>query len=199
MLSPCPLWRYCVKKPTAWEIEQMRPTLSALLTVGLGLALAGCDTTLPVPHLGAAPAEVTRLVSDAPPGARSGSCWGKRITPGIYETVTEQVMLQPAEILADGRVISPAIYKTETRQAVVQERRETWFETLCREQMTPELVATLQRALQARGVYRGGISGNMDRATLAAIRAYQKPQGLDSNILSLAAARRLGLVAVELD
>jgi peptidoglycan hydrolase-like protein with peptidoglycan-binding domain len=37
----------------------------------------------------------------------------------------------------------------------------------------------------------------MDARTRAAVRAYQKPEGLDSGILSLAAARRLGLVAVE--
>lgn len=35
--------------------------------------------------------------------------------------------------------------------------------------------------------------------TRAAVRRYQKPQGLDSGILSLAAARKLGLVALERD
>ena len=37
----------------------------------------------------------------------------------------------------------------------------------------------------------------MDWATRRAIRQYQVREGLDSAILSLAAARRLGLVAVD--
>ena len=169
-----------------------------LLATSLGVALAGCQTALPVPHLGNEP-EVTRLVAGAPPGAAPGSCWGKRIQPGVYETVTEQVMLQPAEVLADGTVLRPAIYKTETRQAVVRERREIWFETPCAAQMTPEFIASLQRALQVRGLYRGPASGVMDKRTRAAVRRFQQPEGLDSGILSLGAARRLGLVAVSRD
>jgi peptidoglycan hydrolase-like protein with peptidoglycan-binding domain len=39
----------------------------------------------------------------------------------------------------------------------------------------------------------------MDNRTRAAVRRFQKPQGLDSGILSLAAARKLGLVAIKLD
>ena len=133
----------------------------------------------------------------APPGAKPGTCWGKSITPAVVETVTEQVLLQPAEIRADGSITQPAIYKTETRQAIVQERVETWFETPCADVLTAEFIATLQRALAARDIYRGPVSGVMDTRTRAAIRRYQAPQGLDSGILSLAAARQLGLVSIE--
>ena len=58
-------------------------------------------------------------------------------------------------------------------------------------------IASLQRALGARDLYRGKISGEMDNRTRASVRRFQKPQGLDSGILSLAAARKLGLVAVK--
>ena len=133
----------------------------------------------------------------APPGAKPGTCWGKSVTPAVVETVTEQILLQPAEIRADGSVTQPAIYKTETRQAIVQERVETWFETPCDDALTVEFIATLQRALEARGFYRGPVTGVMDARTRAAIRRYQAPQGLNSGILSLAAARKLGLISVE--
>nr|WP_235857849.1 peptidoglycan-binding domain-containing protein [Marimonas lutisalis] len=132
----------------------------------------------------------------APPGAAPGTCWGKDVTPAVIETVTEKILLQPAQVLDDGTVISDPVYKTETRQAIVKERRELWFETPCEDQLTPDFVASLQRALQARGIYRGAITGEMDARTRRAIRHYQAPQGLDSGILSLAAARKLGLVAV---
>lgn len=157
------------------------------------LCLAACQGSLPGP----VEPEVVRSHTDAPPGAEPGSCWGKEETPAVVETVTEQIMLQPAEILDDGTVVQPAIYKTERRQAIVQERKATWFETPCDAALTPAFVASVQRALKARGHYRGPITGEMDRRTRAAVRAYQKPQGLDSGILSLAAARQMGLVATK--
>jgi hypothetical protein len=141
--------------------------------------------------------EVTRLTQIAPPGAAPATCWGKNVTPAIIETVTHQVMLQPAQVMSDGTVAQPAVYKTETLQEIVRERRETWFLTPCPRDMTPEFIASVQRALSARGLYRGDVSGSMNASTRAAVRRYQKPQGLDSGILSLAAARKLGLVAVE--
>lgn len=131
-----------------------------------------------------------------PPGARPGTCWGKAIEPAVIETVTEQILLQPPEVSTDGTVIQPAIYKTETLQRIVKERRETWFEAPCPTLLTEEFIASVQRALTARGLYLGRISGIMDARTRAAIRKYQTPQGLNSGILALETARQLGLVAV---
>ena len=168
-------------------------TLKPWIAVLAGVALSACDAPLPM----AEPELVTRL-GTAPPGAAPGTCWGKDVTPAVIETVTEQILLQPAEVLVDGTVVQPAIYKTETKQMIVQERRETWFETPCPANLTPEFNASLQRALKARGHYRGQINGQMDNRTRSAIRAFQKPQGLDSGVLSIAAARQLGLIAVDL-
>lgn len=159
------------------------------------VALAGCAA----PDIGVLGEPELALRSEAaPPGSDPGSCWGKNVSPAVIETVTHQVMMQPAQVQADGTVIQPAIYKTETRQAIVEERRETWFETPCPDVLTDEFVSSLQRALAARGHYRGTVTGEMDARTRAAVRRYQEPQGLDSGILSLAAARRLGLVAIDL-
>ncbi|WP_145109772.1 peptidoglycan-binding domain-containing protein [Cereibacter sediminicola] len=74
-----------------------------------------------------------------------------------------------------------------------------WFQAPCPDAMTPERVATLQRALEVRGLHKGAISGEMDKATRAAIRRFQEPLGLDSDRLSIEAARYLGVVPVELD
>jgi len=166
----------------------IRTTFCALALIGL----AACS-----PDLGAlGEPEVTRLSQTAPPGADPDACWGKEVTPAIIETVTDQVMLQPAEIMADGSVTRPAIYKTETRQAIVRERKEKWFRTPCAQDMTEELISSLQRALAIRGYYVWSVTGQMDARTRVAVRRYQEPQGLDSGILSIAAARQLGLVEV---
>lgn len=156
-------------------------------------ALTGCS-----PGLGAlGEPEVMRLTQTAPPGADPGTCWGKDVTPAIIETVTDQVLMQPAEVMADGTVTRPSIYKTETQQKIVRERVETWFRTPCPSEMTEEFIASLQRALSVRGYYVWSITGQMDARTRAAVRRYQDPQGLDSGILSLAAARQMGLAAQE--
>lgn len=165
---------------------------------GLGLAclvaLSGCNT-------GAAGGSARLfdaqggIVSrgEGPENARPDACYGRDVTPAVIETVTEQIMLQPPQVSSSGEVLAPAIFNTETRQQIVEPRRELWFETPCEAEHDPEFIASLQRALAARGHYRGPVTGTMDNRTRRAIRAYQAPQGLDSSVISLAAARLLGL------
>jgi hypothetical protein len=171
----------------------IRHPFPAVLAILTGVLLTGCQTSLPSVS---EPALVTRL-EEAPPGAAPGTCWGKTVTPAVIETVTEQVQTAPPEVDNSGRVIRPARYVTETRQAIIEERKTTWFEVPCAEMQTPDFTASVQRALAARGVYRGAVTGQMDARTRAAIRRYQAARGLDSGILSLETARDLGLVAVE--
>lgn len=161
-----------------------------LLPGGLALALAACGP--PVEFSGA---EVTRSTSDAPEGADPGKCYARDVSPAVVETVTEQVMVQPPQIAADGSVLYPGVYRTETRQAIVQERQELWFETPCERDLTPDFVASLQRALKARGLFAGPVNGRMTSRTRAAVRAFQAPRGLDSSIVSVKTARQLGLIA----
>lgn len=166
-------------------------TFMLLLT---GLALAGCDAGVP----GAGQSGLAYTLAEMPPDAPPGTCWGKVVTPAVIQTVTDHVLVPPADAPTDGTAAAPDVYETRTRQDIVQERDVTWFETPCRADQTPDFIASLQRALGARGLYRGAISGQMDARTHAAIRRFQMPDGLDSGILSLAAARKLGLVAVEI-
>ncbi len=168
----------------------------ALTGVGLSAVLAGCAPVTDTATRGAfSEPALLHTQSNPPPGARVDACWGKAVTPAQIETTTHQVMLQPAEIRSDGRVTAPAVYKTETIQQITKARRELWFETPCPPELTVEFISSVQRALQVRDFYRGPITGYLDTRTERAIRKYQAPQGLDSDILSLAAARKLGLYA----
>ena len=135
-------------------------------------------------------------LATSPPGAAPGTCWGKTVSPAVVETVTRKVLLQPAQISSDGRVQAAPVYKDETYQEVVKPRLDTWYEVPCAADLTPEFVSSLQRALGARGYHRGPITGEMDKATQSAIQRYQRDEGLDSKTLSVAAARKLGLIAV---
>ena len=134
-----------------------------------------------------------------PPDAEPGACYGKEVSPAVIETVTQHVVVRAAKYGDDGEVLSPAAYRTETVQKIVQERADIWFKTPCFGVRVGAFTASLQRALKVRGLYHGRISGEMDGRTRRAVRKYQQPLGLDSGTLSLASARKLGLVAVERD
>ena len=171
-----------------------RPWRRAALVLAL-LVAGGCQDTGDTG--GDAPEASGGVLAEAPPGAPEGSCWARDASPAVVETVTEQIIVEPEVINEAGEVIRQAVYRTETRQEIVKAREDTTFQVPCPEKMTPELIASLQRALQARGLYRGPISGVMDARTRSSIRRYQKPLGLDSSMLSLSAARSLGLVALD--
>ena len=151
------------------------------------LAGAGCDLAgaRRMPMGSDLIAETVR--GDKPTGP-DGACWASDETPAVIETVTEQIAEDPT-----GQ--SEGSYRTETRQEIVQPREKIWFRTPCAAELTPEVVATLQRALRARGLYALPASGVPDAATGAAIRAFQLPRGLNSDQLSLTAAQDLGVIA----
>lgn len=163
----------------------------------LCLVMAGCQA-VPTPELTRfREPELTRTHEPGPPDAAPGTCWGKETSPAVVETRTEHAMTRAPEFADDGSLARPASYTTHTTTQIVKERVDTWFEVPCDDALTADLVRTLQRALRARGLYTGPVNGQMDPRTRRAVRKYQKPQGLDSGILSLAAARSLGIIAME--
>lgn len=74
-----------------------------------------------------------------------------------------------------------------------------WFEALCPDALTPDLIASLQRALIARELLDGPADGQLTAATRAAVRAFQADDSVETSVLSLAAAKRLGLVPYDRD
>lgn len=164
------------------------------------LGVAGCGRVAPqtAPMSGPGPtlalgAQVTE------PEARAGECWTAEITPAVIESVTEQRLVTPEALDANGSVIAPATYSMVTRQRMVRDRTEIWFPVPCPALQDVGFIATLQRALKARGYYVLPLTGVMDAATTEAVRRFQAERGLDSPVLSLAAAQELGLIAVALD
>ena len=139
-------------------------------------------------------------INDNPPKETDtlGTCWAREVTPAVYEQVMGEVQVVQAEIAADGSMIRPPIYRRAPVPRIVRPRTEMRFEAPCEAQMTPDFIASVQRALTARGYYNGPITGTRDTATQDAIRRYQTERGLDSGQVSLETARALGLVAVDI-
>jgi hypothetical protein len=160
----------------------------------LFLILSACGT-MPEP---AGPAvTVPALMAAEIDIAPDGRCFGRDESPAVIETVTAQELLIPAVTGPDGTVVQPAIYGSTVTQGIVQERAAVTFETLCPPAYTAEFVGSVQRALAARGFYAGPVTSTLDPATLQAIRAFHlATDGPNSALLSIAAARALGLVAL---
>lgn len=81
------------------------------------------------------------------------------------------------------------------RNGVIEEKA---FRVPCPEVMTRDFIATLQRALAARGQYDGPITGHVDQATRNAVHLFQRANGFNSPVLTLETAQRLGLVPADI-
>ncbi|MCP5038976.1 MAG: peptidoglycan-binding protein, partial [Rhodobacteraceae bacterium] len=111
------------------------------LSMAAGVLLAACGMVNdPVSR------NETTLITipgDGPPDAQPGACYGKDVTPAVIEVVTEQLLVQPAQIASDGAIIHPAVYKNSTHQAIVQPREEFFFEVPCTNVLTSEFITSL--------------------------------------------------------
>lgn len=168
-----------------------RPAKALILLATL--VLAACQSGAPV-----AQDMVQRSASTQAPlaGAAEAGCWATDTVPAHHESVMETVVITPAVLDARGREVQPAVIAQGPHLAQVRPAEDRLFAVPCPEVMNAEFVAALQRALSVRGFYAGAATGAMDDATRAAVRAYQRPQGLDSTVLSLTAAQQLGLIAL---
>ncbi|AWB47766.1 peptidoglycan-binding protein [Gemmobacter aquarius] len=169
--------------------------------VAAALLLSACMSSPPLP---ASPeqanlaAEIVRTRDDSQPAGPDGACWAKDSSPAVIETVTEQVQITPETRAEDGSILTPATYRTKTATRMVRDRETVWFRAPCPSEMTPDFIASLQRALKARGYYLASLTGTLDAPTTDALRRYQTDRGLDSRQLALAAARDLGLVTTDI-
>ena len=168
------------------------------------LALQACTNVPDLPGRLDLPGDIaapSRIAPDAVAGPSDrdawGRCYGRAVTPAATRTVTRQAIVDPGGVDGDSGRRHPAVFETVTRQAITRERRATEFEAVCPEALTPSFVASLQRALSVRGVYRGEATGRMDPATERAVAEWQAARGgPESPLLATRTALDLGLVPV---
>ncbi|MEL7481801.1 MAG: peptidoglycan-binding protein [Pseudomonadota bacterium] len=137
-----------------------------------------------------------------------------RIIPAVMETVTKEVVVQPPQVIEE---VIPAVYETVTKQVLVEPSREEvtvipatyktvekrvvtggggleWREVLCDTNTTPTKIAEIQRALSAAG-YTSPDDGQFGPATLNAMEAYQRANGLPVGYLTVSTVESLGVGA----
>jgi hypothetical protein len=131
---------------------------------------------------------------DPLPLSTDGVCFAQTAPQLSTRIVTRQVEVVPAVTAADGTVQTPPVFRNQTGPVTEEVAPGTRFATLCPDELTPERVATLQRALKARLAFNAPITGVYDAATSTAVQAFQVPLGIDSPELARSLAQRLGLI-----
>lgn len=134
-------------------------------------------------------------------------------TPAVYKTISKRVEVQPATIqkvktpekyttVKIKKVTKKASFKTitvpsEYLEVKVEKERTKgfakWIPVICEEAMDSTLVKKIQQALQYQGYYYGEIDGNWGYEEKAAVREYQKANGLARAKLSIETMKSLGI------
>lgn len=169
----------------------MTPRLVPILLSAF--VLAACQPGANAPAQRAATPEGGAMVHS------HAACWASDRIPAQERVVYDERVIREAVRDSAGRITAEAVVERMPRTLVERPAEERLFAVPCPDQMTGDLVAALQRALIVRGLLDGRPSGIMDGVTREAVRAFQRPQGLDSEILSLEAAWQLGLLPVPRD
>lgn len=139
-------------------------------------------------------------VESGPEAPEAGACYAQGIVPAQFETVTTEETVVPAMVAPDGTVLREAETRIASDTVETAPREESWFKAPCPLMgMNPAFIEQVQRALAARDLYTGPITGEYDAETRAAVRAYQADTGPESDFLSLENAKRLGLIALGRD
>ena len=128
---------------------------------------------------------VTRRVVDQPARTREVAI------PAKFKTVTRTVEATPASVQ---RTPVPETYKTVSKTVEVAPARTVWTSVLCDVNTTPDVVTRLQRALKSAGHYGGPIDGVIGSLTRRGISSYQAAQGVQSDILTIDSAKKLGIL-----
>lgn len=103
--------------------------------------------------------------------------------------------VEPTPLLSETRPEDPeACYG---RGVTTVDATAVWFETICDDKQDATFIRALQRALRVRDLMDGPVNGRLDAATREGLRAFQQDMGVISDRLSVAAGKRLGLLAYE--
>ena len=94
--------------------------------------------------------------------------------PAVCKTVEETVLVKPA---SEKFVEVPAVFGEVEEKQLVKSTTTAWRSTLCEINTAPGIVQQIQRAWLGKGFNPGPIGGVIDRASSAAIRAFQNANG----------------------
>ncbi|MEN9911766.1 MAG: hypothetical protein RI956_210 [Pseudomonadota bacterium] len=130
---------------------------------------------------------VTKTVQKTPPTTREVAI------PAEYRMVATSKLITPARSV---KTDVPAEYRTVNNVVVVSPTRSEWRQIVCETNATPARLGQIQAALTRAGFATGRVDGVIDSATLAAVRGYQKANGLPvdaDRYINVATVKALGV------
>jgi len=110
--------------------------------------------------------------------------------PATYKTVNVTKLVTPE---TTKKTVIPATYKTISKQVKVSEQSVKWMPVLCKSSMTIETISNIQAALTKAG-FKTPVTGMLDAATKASVKAYQTKKGLTVSGLSIDTLKNLGVL-----
>jgi len=145
--------------------------------------------------------------------SRTSSVICKVVVPAENKTITKQVVATPASTKTvkipatyktvevtkvvtpetTKKTVIPATYKTVSKQVKVAEQSVRWMPVLCKSSMTIETISKIQQALTDAG-FKTPVTGTLDNATKASVKAYQTKKGLTVSGLSIDTLKDLGVL-----
>jgi hypothetical protein len=133
--------------------------------------------------------------------------------PAVYETVKRTVVDQPAQVktiqipaeykmvkvqkvTSPARVekkVIPAEYGTVTRQVAAGKSHMEWRRILCATNVTPDVIASVQTALNTRNFNVGTVDGVYGKSTQQAVASFQAANNLPQGGLTYETLAALGV------
>lgn len=110
--------------------------------------------------------------------------------PAEYKTVRVRKLVQEARTM---RTPIPAEYGTVTKREMVAEGRIEWRPVLCQTNMSADVVRRIQTALRNAGHNPGPIDGVIGHETMAAVKSYQRANGLATGGITMKTLESLGI------
>ncbi len=128
--------------------------------------------------------KITKMVIEQPATTK------EVIVPAEFKTIKVAKVVEPAKEI---KIPIPAQYITVTKMVKVSEPTMKWQRILCKTNMSPDIVAALQEALNKQGYNAGKVDGKLGRQTLAALERFQKDKGLATGGITYETLKALGI------
>ncbi len=112
------------------------------------------------------------------------------VVPAVYEKRKVRAEVSPARTET---YTVPAVYRDVEKTRLVGKADVVWREVICNRNARPQTVMAIQKALTAKGYYRGKIDGDLGPGTVAAMQRFQAAQGLPQGQISIEAVQMLGV------
>ena len=110
--------------------------------------------------------------------------------PAEYKTITVTELVEPAR---ETKTQIPEEYETITKRVKTSEEAIEWRMVLCETNMTPALIAELQRALGKAGYNAGAADGVLGNQTMDAVTRFQRANNLPTGGITLKTMEKLGI------